>query len=158
MAENVVCSCPASCPQPSAMTRNCRSLHQLKTDLKRGIILADKNGRAITYRFIRPGDDIEAITGMLHDAYAPLAALGLRFVATHQDSAVTRRRMRRGDDSRARRGCDRRHHLAEGCRDHSGLPLYERPDVAAFGQYAVRPSHQCRGIGSTLLILSKPLA
>ena len=34
-----------------------------------------------------------------------------------------------------------------------GSPLYNRPDVAAFGQYAVRPSHQKRGIGSTLLNL-----
>jgi hypothetical protein len=37
------------------------------------------------------------ITAMLHEAYAPLAEQGLRFLATHQDSATTQRRMSRGD-------------------------------------------------------------
>jgi GNAT superfamily N-acetyltransferase len=34
-----------------------------------------------------------------------------------------------------------------------GSPLYDRPDVAAFGQFAVLPSHQRSGIGATLLSL-----
>ncbi len=34
-----------------------------------------------------------------------------------------------------------------------GSPFYDRPDVAAFSQLAVRPSHQGCGIGSTLLNL-----
>jgi GNAT superfamily N-acetyltransferase len=34
-----------------------------------------------------------------------------------------------------------------------GSPFYERPDVAGFGQFAVRPSHQHRRIGATLLHL-----
>jgi hypothetical protein len=32
----------------------------------------------ITYRFIRPEDDLDVITRMLHDAYASLAAQGLK--------------------------------------------------------------------------------
>lgn len=32
-------------------------------------------------------------------------------------------------------------------------PFYDRDDVASFGQFAVRPSHQGRGIGSALLDL-----
>ncbi len=89
---------------------------------------------------------------MLHDAYAPLAALGLRFVATHQDSAVTRRRISGGEtilalDEDAIVGTI----TLRDADNTRGSPLYERPDVAAFGQYAVRPSHQRRGIGSTLL-------
>lgn len=34
-----------------------------------------------------------------------------------------------------------------------GSPFYDRPDVASFGQFAVRPSHQGCGIGSTLMRL-----
>ena len=37
-------------------------------------------------------------------------------------------------------------------------PTRIRPDVAGFGQFAVRPSHQRRGIGSTLLTLVDGLA
>ena len=34
-----------------------------------------------------------------------------------------------------------------------GSAFYNRPDVASFGQFAVRPSHQRRGIASTLMNL-----
>lgn len=33
----------------------------------------------------------------------------------------------------------------------SGSPFYDRPDVADFGQFAVRPTFQRRGIGSRLI-------
>ena len=33
----------------------------------------------------------------------------------------------------------------------NGSPFYDRLDVASFGQFAVHPSHQGRGIGSTLI-------
>ena len=35
----------------------------------------------------------------------------------------------------------------------TGSSFYDRPDVAGFGQFAVRSSHQGAGIGSTLLNL-----
>ena len=34
-----------------------------------------------------------------------------------------------------------------------GSPFYDREDVASFGQFAVRPSHQGRGIGAKLMSL-----
>lgn len=37
--------------------------------------------------------------------------------------------------------------------DTHGSAFYEQPDVAGFGQFAVRPSHQHRGIAATLLRL-----
>jgi len=39
-----------------------------------------------------------------------------------------------------------------------GCAFYDRDDVASFGQFAVRPSHQSRGIGSKLLHLVESLA
>jgi GNAT superfamily N-acetyltransferase len=108
---------------------------------------------------VQPGDDVDLITAMLHEAYAPLAAQGLRFVATHQDSDATRRRMSRGDTILALDA----HEIVgtitlKDVRNTSGSPFYDRPDVAGFGQFAVRPSHQHRGIGSTLLALVERLA
>lgn len=104
-------------------------------------------------------DDIDLITTMLHDAYAPLAAQGLRFVATHQDSATTLRRMSQGDtilalDADQIVGTITLNH----CEHTSGSPFYDRPDVAAFGQFAVQPSYQRLGIGSTLLTLVEALS
>jgi GNAT superfamily N-acetyltransferase len=39
-----------------------------------------------------------------------------------------------------------------------GSPFYDRPDVASFGQFAVEPAFQGRGIGSTLLAVVEKLA
>lgn len=106
------------------------------------------------YRYIRATDDIEALTAMLHEAYAPLAARGMRFVASHQDSARTRERMARGETIVAVDGV-----LIVGAvtlkraSESHGSPFYAQPDVAGFGQFAVRPSHQGRGIGTALLRL-----
>lgn len=40
----------------------------------------------------------------------------------------------------------------------TGSSLYNRPEVAAFGQFAVRPAYQRLGIGSALLSLAEQLA
>lgn len=91
---------------------------------------------------------------MLHEAYAPLAARGMQFVASHQDAEVTRARMDRGETIVATDGdlivgtVTLRHSEQTG-----GSPFYNRADVAAFGQFAVRPSHQRAGIGGNLLAL-----
>jgi len=91
---------------------------------------------------------------MLHEAYAPLAEQGMRFVASHQNSDTTRLRMGRGETIVALDG------LAivgiitlKDAANTKGSPFYDRPDVAGFGQFAVRPSDQNLGIGSTLLAL-----
>jgi hypothetical protein len=53
--------------------------------------------RMLTIRpFSEADDDIGALTGLLHRAYAPLASRGLRFTATHQLPEVTLRRLHRG--------------------------------------------------------------
>ena len=91
---------------------------------------------------------------MLHDAYAALAAKGMRFVASYQDTETTRQRMARGEtiiaaDADIVVGTVTLKHAAQT----HGSPFYERPDVAGFGQLAVAPSHQHRGIGAALLKL-----
>ena len=106
------------------------------------------------YRFVRPDDDVEVVTALLHEAYAPLAARGLRFLASHQNAEITRRRMDSGETILAIQG-----DVIVGtvtlkdANKTGGSPFYERIDVAGIGQFAVRPSHQGTGIGSTLLRL-----
>jgi predicted N-acetyltransferase YhbS len=126
----------------------------LKESLRRGYPLPDRTGRTIVYRYLDARDDLDALTAMLHDAYAPLAAAGMRYVAAYQDTATMRERTERGETIVATDEGDVIGivTLADVART-TGTPFYDRPDVAMFGQYAVRPSHQRRGIGAQLVKL-----
>jgi GNAT superfamily N-acetyltransferase len=80
----------------------------------------------------------------------------MRFLASHQDASVTKRRVAAGEtivavDADSIVGIVT---LTEAANTH-GSPLYDRPDVAGVHQFAVRPSYQGRGIGSTLLQLAE---
>lgn len=106
---------------------------------------------------IRPfheDDAIPPITKLLHDAYAPLAAMGLHFTATHQDDEVTRSRLLRGLPWVAE--------LDEEIvatvtlypmPGNSTCIWYDTPGVFSFGQFAVRPDLQCQGLGTRLIRL-----
>jgi len=131
----------------------------LRRQLIDGITRPDRSGRPVRYRFVRLTDDVAAMTDLLHRAYAPLAAAGMHYVASHQSADVTVQRMAKGDT------------VVAVITDHvigtvtlarasetSGSPFYDRIDVAHFGQFAVDPEHQRSGIGSTLLTLVETLA
>jgi GNAT superfamily N-acetyltransferase len=106
----------------------------------------------ITYRKLRASDDVDAITRMLHEAYAPLAAAGMRFVASHQDVSTTKARLARGETFVAVAGGDLIGIITwYDAQATQGSPFYDRDDVGHFGQFSVRPSHQRRGIGSRLI-------
>lgn len=103
-------------------------------------------------RPLRPDDSMADLTALLHRAYGALAGRGMHFLASHQDEATTRRRIGAGQCWVA---------VAEDkivgtivLRDAArtrGSPWYERPEVASFGQFAVEPMWQNRGIGSRLV-------
>jgi GNAT superfamily N-acetyltransferase len=105
-----------------------------------------------TLRRLRADDSIPALTSLLHRAYAPLAARGLRFVATHQDDEETRRRCASGECWVAEK---------DGAVvatvtwyvpwDDGKCPYYARKDVVHFGQFAVEPSLQGGGLGRAML-------
>jgi GNAT superfamily N-acetyltransferase len=126
----------------------------LKELLSSGITCTDRKGAEVRYRYLQTGDSIDEITDMLHEAYGPLAQNGMRFVASYQAPSVTRERVKKGEtivafDNGRLVGIIT---LAEIATTR-GSPLYDRDDVASFGQFAVRPSHQSRGIGARLLEL-----
>jgi GNAT superfamily N-acetyltransferase len=130
----------------------------LDDSLRLGVTMLCRDGRPITYRFLSPTDDLDLITELLHRGYARLAEAGLRFVASHQDVNVTRRRVAKGETIVA---LDRRLvGIVTLARSEatSGSPFYDRPDVASFGQYAVEPTHQRNGIGTRLLEYVEQLA
>jgi GNAT superfamily N-acetyltransferase len=127
--------------------------------LREGLTRDDRRGVPILYRFLQPTDDVTAITDLLHRAYAPLAAVGLHYVASHQSPEVTRRRMAKGDTVvavAALRIIGVITLAAASATD--GSPFYDRRDVAHFGQFAVEPAYQRTGVGSALLALIEELA
>jgi len=105
----------------------------------------------VTLRRLESPDSLEELTELLHRAYAPHAAAGLKFLATWQDVATTKERAESGECWVA---------VLEGHlvgtitvyppgTKHSS-PLFDRPGVASFGQFAVDPTLQLRGVGSAL--------
>ncbi|UJW84056.1 GNAT family N-acetyltransferase [Devosia sp. SL43] len=107
-------------------------------------------------RPLQPGDSIPALTQLLHRAYAPLAAQGLRYMATHQSDDVTRERVASGRCFVAvTDGVICGTILYRPADRTKGSPWYDRPDVASIGQFAVEPGLQSRGLGLRLMALAE---
>jgi GNAT superfamily N-acetyltransferase len=111
----------------------------------------------ISIRPLAPDDDVEALTGMLHRAYAVLGAMGLNYTAVDQTPEVTRKRLGHGVGLAAVEPGGRIvgtlvYNPPAGPDSPKWLtPWLRRPDVAHFGQFAVEPALQKRGIGGRLM-------
>lgn len=114
---------------------------------------ADAGGDAnYQLRLLSAADDLIALTAMLHRAYAALAQRGMHFLASHQTVDVTRRRLAKGECWVAvARDAIIGTIVLKDPASTNGAPWYDRPDVASFGQFAVEPAWQSRGLGSALL-------
>lgn len=107
-------------------------------------------------RILDPAEPVSELTGLLHRAYARLADMGLRYMATHQSDAVTRDRAASGECWIA---------LADGsiigtilfkaASRTAGSPWLDRPEVASLGQFAVTPEWQGTGLGALLMGLAE---
>jgi len=135
-------------------------------DVERHAAAGDGSGWGATIVTLRPApvvlrrlaadDSMATLTGILNRAYAPLAARGMRFVASWRDEAITRRRCESGEawvaEARGRLvGTLTFLHAAHT----DGSPWYEREDVSSFGQWAVEPAWQGRGLGRRLLDIAE---
>ena len=106
----------------------------------------------IEVRRIAPQDSLADLTALLHKAYARLAAMGLRYVASHQSVDITRQRIEQGECYVA---------LAHGAlvgtiifkptEATAGSSWLDRPDVASLAQFAVDPAWQSQGLGGRLM-------
>jgi predicted N-acetyltransferase YhbS len=113
----------------------------------------------IEVRRLNVMDSIPCLTDLLHRAYARLAAMGLRYMATHQSDEVTRERMSQGECYIA---------LADGVvvgtitfkpsDKTGGSPWLDRPEVASLAQFAVAPQLQACGLGTRLMDLAEARA
>jgi GNAT superfamily N-acetyltransferase len=114
--------------------------------------LGSKHGPEFEIRPIAEGDSLAELTGLLHRAYGRLAESGLRFVASHQSEEVTAKRAARGECSVAVLGGEIVGTITLNPPGRvQGPAYYQRPGVWVFGQFAVEPALQGRGIGSRLL-------
>jgi len=113
----------------------------------------------INIRLINDTDSLDELTTLLHRAYKKLADLGFRFYATHQNVNVTKERVERAEcyvgilDNKiiatiAYQAPSRDHYKG----------VYDKADIASFGQFAVEPELQDLGIGSKLIKLAEQLA
>jgi predicted N-acetyltransferase YhbS len=107
----------------------------------------------ISIRPLGPDDSVEALTELLHRAYAALGAMGLNYTAVDQTSQVTRRRIA-GGVCLVAAGADGGiigTVLFKAPGLERGSPWLQRPEVAHLGQFAVEPALRKRGIGSRLM-------
>ena len=102
-------------------------------------------------RALRADDDLQALTELIHAAYAPHAARGLRFWGTHQSVDDTARRFASGQGLVAEVGGE-----AVGTvtlrrpQPDSPVAAYRDPFAWSLGQFAVAPAHKGRGVGRAL--------
>lgn len=107
-------------------------------------------------RILDPAEPLSELTGLLHRAYARLASMGLRYMATHQSDAVTRDRAASGECWVALKdGAIVGTILFRDVTRTSGSPWLDRPEVASLGQFAVMPEWQGTGLGAQLLDLAE---
>lgn len=106
----------------------------------------------ITFGRLDSRDSISELTTLLHRAYAGLADLGLRYMATHQSDEMTAQRVAQGECYVARRAGKVIGTImfkpAEKC---SGSPWLDRPEVSCLAQFGVDPAEQGTGLGAMLL-------
>jgi len=107
----------------------------------------------VTIRRLNERDSIEAITEMLHRAYAPLAEAGMRYLASHQDDEMT---LKRTFGHMTECWVAERDGLLVGVvtlrlEGTDECSYFNRPGVASFEQFAVDPHEQGHGVGEALL-------
>lgn len=106
----------------------------------------------VSLRRLHEADSFVTLTELVHRAYGQLAQLGFRFMATHQGPEITRDRCLSGTCLVAIVGKEIVGTVTfYDCAQTGGCTWYDRPDVASFGQFAVEPRLQRRGIGSLML-------
>ena len=106
---------------------------------------------ASVIRAYETGDDLHALTDLIHAGYASQAQAGLRYWGTHQSVDDTRSRFASGLGLVAQR--DGRYIgtiLVKPPQPDSIVQIYRDPHTWSIAQYAVHPDFKGRGVGREL--------
>lgn len=105
----------------------------------------------VVIRPVAQDEDLVALTAMIHAAYAPHAARGLRFWGTHQSVADTARRLASG---RAWVVCNGDRYVGTATlrppQPDSAVPLYRQAGIYTLSQFCVCPTLKGTGLGKAL--------
>jgi uncharacterized damage-inducible protein DinB/GNAT superfamily N-acetyltransferase len=112
----------------------------------------------VEIRLLAARDSLDALTELLHRAYAPLAARGMNFTAATQDTATTQQRMAEGQCFVAEQQ-RRLVGTVTVCGPYdphtspwvANVPAFRDRDTAHFHQFAVAPELQRQGLGRRLV-------
>ena len=112
----------------------------------------------IDIRPLAARDSFDALTALLHRAYAPLVAQGLNFTAAVQDSETTRRRAAEGQCYVATQGAELvgtvtvcGPYEVDSAPWTADVSWFRDRDTAHFHQFAVAPGLQGQGLGRRLI-------
>ena len=106
----------------------------------------------LNLREFQGSDSIVELTSLLHQAYAPLGAMGLNYTAVDQTPEVTAKRIRGGNCFVVSNGIRLVGTIvAQPTYRQNDCEYFTRQGVAAVHQFAVHPEHQGQGIGRMLL-------
>jgi GNAT superfamily N-acetyltransferase len=113
---------------------------------------------SLRIRELAPSDSLDALTSLLHRAYAPLGAAGMNYTAVDQSIETTAQRLAGGQGFVAEQdGAVVGTVVVQGPRDADAHPdarvcaWYLRRDLAHLHQLGVEPAAQGRGIGGALI-------
>ena len=120
---------------------------------------SNSNADRVIIRPLSDTDSLEELTELLHRAYAHLANLGLKFVATYQDVDVTRKRIAKGICLIAELDGRMVGTITFYPREiGKPTPWMSRSNVAVIGQMGVEPRLQRQGIATKLMLAAEDCA
>jgi predicted N-acetyltransferase YhbS len=106
---------------------------------------------ALVVREVGPEEDLERLTELIRSAYAPHAANGLRYWATHQSVEDTAKRLAQGIGLVGVENGEVVATITLSTPDpESKVALLREPSTWSFGQFAVDPKHKGKGFGRSI--------
>lgn len=113
--------------------------------------------KQIEFRLFKDSDDIIKLNALLLSAYKPLAEAGMRYGASHEDVEKTKFNVETGECYVAFYqnelvGCvTLRRSKIPVASEHIQPAWYMKPEVLAFGRFAVKPELQKNGLGKLIM-------
>jgi GNAT superfamily N-acetyltransferase len=123
------------------------------------MLTGDSIINTIEFRLLNKNEDLYELTALLNRSYKSLADLGFRYQASFQDVMITKKRVEKASCivvfEEGKLIGTISYYSPSNAR---GNDWYDLEDVAYFGQFAVDPAYQGKGIGNELINRAEELA